>query len=181
MAANVIIPPAELAVSIETARRSARVNGTALDGEIRIHIGTATMDAEHYTGLVFIDRTYRITLDSLNGDVEMPMSPVSEVLNFIYHDENGDEQELDPTDYVLDETTKPGFITPAFGKAWPVTRSQPKSVAIDVLCGYGPTDADVPDAVKAYILARVREQYTPPGVPPSPFLMMGLDALRVYS
>lgn len=180
MAANVILPPAEMAVSIETARRAARVNGTALDEEIKIHVGTATTEAEHYTRLAFIDRTYRLTLDSLAGDIEMPVSPAREVVNFIYTDEDGNLQELDPADYVLDETTKPGFLVPAFGKAWPATRSQPKSVQIDVVCGFGPAPADVPDAAKGYIIARLREMYAPPGTPLSPFLKAGLDALKVY-
>lgn len=180
MAANVILPPVAMAVSIETARRAARVNGTALDDEIKIHVGTATTEAEHYTGLVFIDRTYQITLDSLDGDIEMPVSPAREVVNFIYHDENGDPQELDPADYVLDETTMPAFLVPAFGKSWPATRSQAKGVQIDVICGYGPTQATVPDAAKGYIIARLREIYAAPGTPESPHLKAGLQALKVY-
>jgi uncharacterized phiE125 gp8 family phage protein len=180
MAANVIPEPREMAVTIEMARTAARVNGTALDDEIKVHVGTATTEAEHYTGLVFIDRTYRITLDSLVGDIEMPVSPAREVVNFIYTDENGDLQELDPADYMLDETTQPGFLIPAFGKAWPVTRSVAKGVQIDVVCGFGPTPATVPDAVKGYILARLREIYAPPGTPESPHLKSGLQALKVY-
>lgn len=180
MSANVITPPVEMAVSLTAARRAARVNGSALDDEIKVYVGTVTTEAEHYTGLVFIDRTYRITLDSLCGDIEMPTSPVSEVLNFIYRDENGDVQELDPADFVLDETTQPGFLVPAFGKTWPVTRSQPKGVEIDVVCGFGPTEATVPDAVKGYIIGRLREIYAAPGTPESPYLKAGLQALKVY-
>jgi uncharacterized phiE125 gp8 family phage protein len=180
MAANVIPGPREMAVTIEMARIAARVNGTALDDEIKVHVGTATTEAEHYTGQVFIDRTYRITLDGLSGDIEMPVSPAREVVSFVYRDENGDPQELDETDYVLDETTQPAFLIPAFGKTWPATRSQAKGVEINIVCGYGPTPATVPDAVKGYVLARLREIYAPPGTPESPHLLKGLQALKVY-
>lgn len=180
MPANVITGPAGMAVSLVAARTAARVNGSALDDEIKINVGAATTEAEHHTGLVFIDRTYRITLDRFDGDIEMPTSPVSAVLNFTYVDENGDLQELDPADYVLDDKRRPGFIIPAFEKAFPATRAQANAINIDVVCGHGPTDATVPDAAKGYILARLREMYAPPGTPTSPFLTAGLNALKVY-
>lgn len=178
MAVKVITPPAEMAVSLQMARTAARVNGSALDEEIRVNVGTATKEAEHHTGLYFIDRTCQITLDGLCGDIEAPPS-AREVVNFVYRDENGDAQELDTADFALDDTGK--FITPVFGKAWPATRSQIKAVVVDVLCGYGPTEATVPDEVKGYILARLREMYAPPGTPTSPFLKLGLNAIKDYS
>lgn len=44
-----------------------------------------------------------------------------------------------------------------------------------MICGYGPDETSVPDAVKDYVLARVREQYAPPRTPNSPFLKLGLE------
>lgn len=178
MAVKLINPPVEMAVSLQMARTAARVNGSALDDEIRVNVGSATKEAEHHTGRVFIDRTFQITLDGLCGDIEAPPS-AREVINFVYIDENGDAQELDAADFALDDTGR--FITPAFGKAWPATRSQIRAVAVDVVCGYGPTEATVPDAVKGYILARLHEMYAAPGTPTSPFLKLGLDALKDYS
>lgn len=177
---KVITPPATMAVSILAARTAARVNGTALDDEIKIAVGNATTEAEHYTGRAFVNRTYRITLDRFCGDIEIPASPVVGVVNFVYTDADGAPQELDPADFRFDTAREPGFIVPAFGKAWPVAGGNIESVKVDVICGYGPDDTFVPDAVKAYVLARVREQYAAPGTPQSPWLRSGLDALRVY-
>ncbi len=180
MAHKVITPPAAMAVSAFAARTAARVNGTALDEEIKIAVGNATTEAEHYTGRAFVNRTYRITLDRFCGDIEIPASPVVSVVNFVYTDADGETQELDPADFRFDTVREPAFIVPAFGKVWPATGGDIESVKVDVVCGYGSDDTTVPDAVKAYILARVREQYAPPGTPQSPWLRSGLDAYRVY-
>lgn len=177
---KVITPPATMVVSALAARTAARVNGSALDEEIRIVVGNATTEAEHYTGRAFVNRTYRITLDRFCGDIEVPASPVVGVVNFIYVDADGETQELDPADFRFDTSREPGFICPAFGRAWPATGGEIESVKVDVICGYGPDEATVPDAAKAFVLARVREQYAPPGTPQSPWLKCGLDALRVY-
>jgi uncharacterized phiE125 gp8 family phage protein len=180
MAHRVITPPATMVVSPLAARTAARVNGAALDDEIKIAVGNATTEAEHYTGRAFVNRTYRITLDRFCGDIEIPASPVVSVVNFLYVDVNGATQELDPADFRFDTAREPGYIVPAFGKGWPAVGGNIESVMIDVICGYGPDDTTAPDAVKAYVLARVREQYAPPGTPQSPWLKSGLDALRVY-
>jgi uncharacterized phiE125 gp8 family phage protein len=180
MVYKVITPPANMAVSLAAARTAARVNGTALDDEIKIAVGNATTEAEHYTGRAFVNRTYRITLDRFTGDIEIPASPFVSVVNLRYTDADGNTQELDPIDFRFDTAREPGCIVPAFGKAWPATGGNIESVMVDVVCGYGPDDTTVPDAAKAYILARVREQYAPPGTPQSPWLKSGLDALRIY-
>jgi len=180
MAHRVITPPATMVVSLAAARTAARVNGTALDDEINIAVGNATTEAEHYTGRAFVNRTYRITLDRFCGDIEIPASPVVSVVNFVYSDADGALQELDPADFRFDTAREPSYIVPAFGKAWPAVGGNIESVKVDVICGYGPDETTVPDAVKAYVLARVREQYAPPGTPQSPWLKAGLDALKVY-
>jgi uncharacterized phiE125 gp8 family phage protein len=169
-----------MVVSLAAARTAARVNGTALDDEIKIAVGNATTEAEHYTGRAFVNRTYRITLDRFAGDIEIPASPISEVIDFRYVDIDGDTQELDPADFRFDTAREPGYIVPAFGKTWPAVGGNIDSVMVDVVCGYGPDETTVPDAVKAYVLARVREQYAPAGMPQSPWLKAGLDALKVY-
>lgn len=180
MAYRVITAPAALPVPLAAARTAARVNSTALDDEIKIAVGNATTEAEHYTGRAFVNRTYRVTLDGFCGDIEIPASPVRQVVQVAFTDVNGQPQLLDPADYRFDTAREPGYIVPAFGKAWPATGGDIESVSVDVICGYGPDDTTVPDAVKAYILARVREQYAPPGTPNSPWLLSGLQALKVY-
>jgi uncharacterized phiE125 gp8 family phage protein len=180
MAYKIITPPGTMAVSILAARTAARVNGTALDDEIKIAVGNATTEAEHYTGRAFVNRTYQITLDCFAGDIEIPASPVQQVVQLAFADMDGQPQLLDPADYRYDTAREPGYIVPAAGKAWPSTSGNIESVKVDVICGYGPDETTVPDAVKAYVLARVREQYAPPGTPNSPFLKLGLDALKVY-
>lgn len=180
MAHKIITPPASMAVTLAAARTAARVNGTALDDEIKIAVGNATTEAEHYTGRAFVNRTYRITLDRFAGDIEVPASPIQQVAQLAFVDIDGNPQLLDPADFRFDTAREPGYIVPAFGKAWPAVGGNIESVKVDVICGYGPDETTVPDAVKAYVLARVREQYAPPGTPQSPWLKAGLDALKAY-
>jgi uncharacterized phiE125 gp8 family phage protein len=178
---TVIVEPVEMAVSLDDARISARANGTDLDGQIEIAVRAITVDAETETRRAIINRTHRITLDTFPAAIRIPQSPVVSALSVKYLDLNGVEQTLDPADYYLDRASEPGYIVPAYGKAWPSTFGRINAVTADVVCGYGPDHTTTPAAFKGYILARVQERFAPAGTAESPFLIRGLDSLKVYA
>lgn len=180
MTVRVIVEPVNMAVSLAAARDAARVNGSDLDAELEIHVRALTAEAEHYTGRAIINRTYRVTLDSFPDAIELPASPVASVSSVKYIDEAGAEQTLDPADYIVDDRSEPGYIVPGVDLAWPATQARVNAVNVEVVCGYGADDTTTPAPFKAYILARLKEIYAAPGTPESPFLMRGLDSLRVY-
>lgn len=182
MTIRVILAPVNMAVSLADARNAARVNGTDLDGELEIHVRALTAEAEHYTGRAIINRTYRVTLDGFPDAIEMPSTPLASIdsVSVKYIDEAGAEQTLDPADYIVDDKSEPGYIVPGVDLAWPATQTRVNAVNVVVSCGYGADHTTTPAPFKAFILARLREIYAPPGTPESPFLIRGLDCLRVY-
>lgn len=182
MTVRVIVNPVNMAVSLADARNAARVNGTDLDGELETHVRALTAEAEHYTGRAIINRTYRITLDEFPDAIELPSTPLASVssVSVKYIDPAGLEQTLDPADYIVDDKSEPGYIVPGVDLAWPETRVRINAVNVVAVCGYGADDTTTPAPFKAFILARLKEIYAPAGTPESPFLIRGLDSMRVY-
>lgn len=187
MTAKILIPPAALAVSIASARNSARVDGSDRDEEISIAVRGIIAKAEHLTGRAIINRTIRITLDAFpvlkgggHGPICSEKSPLSSVVAVKFIGLDGIERTLDPADYIVDTVSEPGWIAPAPGTTWPATLDRINAVNVDVICGYGPTDATTPDAFKDYILARTWERFAPAGTPESPHLIGNLDSVKVW-
>lgn len=180
MTKRLIIPPATLAVSIEAARRAARVSGEALDAELEDKIRGITDEVEHKTGRALIQQTWELTLDSFpsGGAVKLPPARLVSVDHVKYRDIDGALRTLDPQDYLVDTKSEPGWIVPAPGRTWPSTESRIGSVEVQYVCGYGPTEADVPPAIKSYILGMIENDYYPN--PNSKHLCRKLDRAVVY-
>jgi uncharacterized phiE125 gp8 family phage protein len=191
MSDEVVIPPAALAVSLTEAQRAARVDvdqdGTSpLDVDIKREVRAYTREAEHKTNRAFIEQTREVVLDTFPpgaGSVQLQRSPVLGVVHVKFTDANGAVQTLDPRDYVVDTKNKPGIVKPAPGKVWPQTDARPGAincVEVQYTCGYGPSDEDVPDEAKSYVLARVAQYFAPvPNAKESNFERL-LDGLVVY-
>lgn len=186
MSSRLIVPPVELAVSMEAARRQARASGTALDDEIMGKVEGFTEDAEHETNRVFITQTWEEVLPTFPvgplggpGSIPLTKSPVASVLSVRFYDVDGVLQTLHPDDYVVDKKSEPGSVDPAPGKAWPATQWGRKlAVEVQYVAGYGPTAESVPAAVKQYILGRLEDAYYPN--PNSQHLCRLLDRYRVH-
>ena len=181
MAIRIITPADALAVSMEDARAHARANGTDQDSEIEIRVRALTAEAEHITGRVVINRTYAVTLPRFTDKVTLPASPLFQVVSLQYLDEAGATQTLDDATYTVDRSTEPNAIALMPGASWPSTKEHPEAVTLTVICGYGATEASTPAEFKGFILAKVREFFAPAGTPESPYLVRGLDGVKVYS
>jgi len=159
MTPKVIIPPAQLAVSLESAITAARANGAGLDAEVEQAVKTATAEAEFETQRAFIEQTLRLTLDRFDGPIKLPRPRLISVVHVKFIDQTGQQQELHPLDYQVDAESEPGYIVPAPGKAWPATAARINAVEVQYVAGYGPDHTSVPDSVKGFILRRVAEQF----------------------
>lgn len=180
MTDRLITPPAALPVSMEDARTAARVSGTDLDSEIISKVATITEELEHEIGRAIITQLWRVTLDDFEDAIRLPMPPVRSVTSVKYLDTSGVEQTLDPADYYADLITEPSYVVPAAGRAWPTTFDRINAVSVDVVCGYGDTEASTPSGIKGYILARIAEEFAPAGTPKSEHLCRLLDRYKVY-
>jgi uncharacterized phiE125 gp8 family phage protein len=185
MSTRLIVPPAELAVSMEAARRSARANGTSLDDEIMGKVRGFIEDAEHETARAFIEQTWSVTLDAFPmsprggpGAIQLAKSPVISVDYVKFYDVDGVQRTLDPADYQVDNVSEPGYVVPAPGKAWPATADRINAVEVQYVCGYGASPDDVPAAIKQYILGKLEDSYYPSTG--AQYLCRLLDRYRVY-
>ena len=185
MTARLITPSAALAVSLASAKLNLRIDNSDSDAIITAWIQGITTHAEHITGRSFINQTWRVTLDAFPDAIELPC-PVSSVTSVKYLDALGIEQTLAANQYFVDTVSEPGQIVPAAGVTWPDTLDRINAVYVDVVAGYGATDASVPDLIKLYILAKLTEQFDPSvrmekDTVQASFLDRLLDRFKVYS
>lgn len=159
MTPKVIVPPAQLAVSLESAITAARANGAGLDAEVEQAVKTATAEAEFETQRAIIAQTLRLTLDRFPDSIKLPRPGLISVVHVKFIDPTGQQQTLNPQDYEVDTVSEPGYIVPAPGKAWPATADRINAVEVQYVAGYGPDHTSVPDSVKGFILRRVAEHF----------------------
>ncbi len=160
MTPKVITPPAQLAVSLESAITAARANGAGLDDEVEQAVRTATAEAEFETQRAIIAQTLRLTLDRFPNAIKLPRPRLISVEHVKFFDAYSKTWEvLDPQDYEVDFVSEPGYIVPAPGKAWPATANRINAVEVQYVAGYGPDHSSVPDSVKGFILRRVAEHF----------------------
>ncbi len=188
MTARPVTPPVALAVSLAVAKENLRLDAddTSLDAIITAWIEGITDYAEHHTGRAIINQTWKVTLDAFPDAIKLPNAPLVSVASVIYIDENGDEQTLDPADYVVDSISEPGYVVPAADVTWPTTATDRiNTVSVTYTCGYGADESFVPKGIKNFILARLVEVFDPATRPEKDTLQSNftdrlLDKYRVY-
>jgi len=176
-----IIPPVAMAVSIDAARRAARASGTALDAELEDKVRGITEEVEHKIGRALITQTWEAALDNfpVSRSIKLPMAPLASVDHVKFVDVGGVQRTLDPQDYLADTKSAPGWLVLAPGCGWPATQPRVHAVEVQYVCGYGLTDANVPPAIKEYILGMLEHHYYPN--PNAQHLARRLDRFMVYS
>ena len=185
MTTRMVTPAVGLAVSLNEAKDTLRLDVDELDASIARWVRGITMSAEHETGRAFISQGWRVTLDAFPDAIRLDKSPVVSVESVRFYDADDVLQTLDPADYYVDMVTEPGYVIPAAGRAWPATSARANAVMVDFTCGYGESHDEVPDAAQIYILARLAEQFDPAtgqlrDSPRSDFVTRLLDGVKVY-
>ena len=178
--------PAVLAVTMAEAKETLRIDAddTALDTLIGIWIRGVTAEAEHTAGCCFVNRPMRVTLDGF-GDAVRLAAPVFSVETVKFVDTLRAQAVLDAQDYYVDKASRPGYVVPATGKAWPST-ADINAVVVDFTAGFGPDNTTVPDCARLYILARLAQQWEPStknfvSTSQSQYIARLLDPIRVYA
>lgn len=133
----------------------APTTNTTGDPMLNMLIQAARQHAETYLKRVLITQTMDLHLDSFPcWTLKMPV-PLQSVTAITYFDSNGVEQTLAADQYLLDSTTQPARITPAYGLVWPVTQYRNNAVKVRFVAGYGAASA-VPACVKNWMLIRIK-------------------------
>lgn len=92
-------------------------------------------------------------------EIFVPLPPLQSIDAIKYVDQDGNQQTLDPTQYLVDSVREPARITPAYGASWPQTRNQANAVEVDFTCGYGASGSSVPSDILDWMLMRIATLY----------------------
>lgn len=164
---ELITAPAEEPVSLAEARAHLRIDddNTAFDARITVMIAAARQTAEHEMGRKLIRQTWDFVIDAFpfgNESIRLPADLVKphSIGHIKYLDTSGVVQTVDPNDYDLDRHNMPGYVFPATDAAWPSdVADSANAVSVRVLCGEWDAAANVPAAIKQWILLQVGTMY----------------------
>lgn len=154
-------PPTLLAVSLVDAKAQCRVEVADDDALIELYIRAATEVAEQRTGRSIMPQTWLLTLDAFpGGNIPLQRIPVASVASVIYTDTTGAEVTLGSSSYTLlnADDNDTAQLRPARGTSWPSACSEEGAVRVEYVAGY-PTAANVPHAIRSWILLQVAAMY----------------------
>lgn len=171
---------AEAAISLEAARLAARVDGNELDEDILTAAVAYTEAAEHLTNRAFVQGSWKAGYRGFDAEMILPKPPLVSVTRVAFYDPSGVLRVLAPQDYFVDVDAEPAVLTPAPGRMWPQTIDRKNAVEVQYVCGYGPTEASVPQTVKQYVKARIQQQFSPVATAKEANFDRLLDGLAVY-
>lgn len=157
-AGNPVAEPLTLAEALYQVRDNS--DSGPIDAGLTGLISVARQACEDRTERTLISTPWRLTLDAFPDAIKLLHPPIIDVQSVQFIDEAGVLQTLDPADYYLDNVSEPGYLLPAYGKAWPATRCQPNAVVVNYTAGYGLTAADVPGPLKQWMLLAIADMHS---------------------
>lgn len=158
MPLKLVIPPSEEPVTLAEAKAQCRVDGTDDDVFLSALIQSAREMAEHQTGRALITQTYELVLDAFPSAFVLRHPPIIAVVSVKFLDVAGNQQTLDLADTLLDNDSEPGYLVPAYGKAWPESFPVPNAVRVRYTAGYGDR-TKVPESIKAWMKLMIGNAY----------------------
>jgi len=156
-------PPAIEPVTVSELKDFLRLSGTDQDTMLAGFISAARAGVEIFTGRTLINAVYEFYFDSFPvSGVALGRPPVQSVSSIYYINSSGVDTLLASTEYRVDTASVYGRITPAYGKAWPVTQAVTNAVKVTCTCGYGTASANVPAPLKEAIKMIAADIYEHP-------------------
>lgn len=175
--------PAEEPVTAAEVKASARIDGSEFDGEIALLIAAVRQNAEHRLGRRLITQTVELVLDAFPAaEIDLCMPGVQSVTSVKYLDATGTEQTMAGSAYSLvDQGAEISntWLLPASGTNWPGTLAAANAVRVRFVAGYGSAAADVPAAIRQWIIALCAAALNRNDVPE--YIDRLLDGYKVYS
>ena len=160
---RLITPSAIEPVTLEHAKRHARIDHDIEDALLATFIAAARQHGEHLTARQFVEAEFELLLEAFpqgNGPIRLPRPPLQAVTAVAYVDRDG-ERTLAAANYRVDAAGQLGVIEPVEAFAWPPTRGQPGAVAVRFRTGWPVVNgaATTPEAIQTWMLARVTGLY----------------------
>ena len=151
-----ITSPTSEPITLNEAKLHLRVNNTLEDSLITNLIVVARQWVENYTWRPLMTQTFDVVYDTLDSkELIINKSPIQSVTSFKYIDQNGVEQILDTSKYVVDLLGQPGRIKL---DSIPNTKDTLNAYKIRIVCGYA-NAAAVPQLHKSAMLLLIGHLY----------------------
>lgn len=135
-------------LSVSEAKSHSRVDITDDDTLVQKQIKSARLATEELLSRALITQTHTLKIDRFPYDgqaIYVPRPPLQSVTSISYVDSDGYSQTWDASNYVVDDSSEPGRIYPAYNVSYPTTRDQRNAVTIVYVAGYGDASTDVPE------------------------------------
>jgi uncharacterized phiE125 gp8 family phage protein len=154
------VPAEAYALDLEEVRTHRRLgSSTKMTGLLKLWTRAATQLFESETGRAVLRSAYEYRVDCFPPQryLELPKAPLLAVASVCYaSDGSPDMATLDPSLYDVITPAgphcTPGRIQLRAGAVWPTPLEQDGAVVVTFSAGYGTTEKDVPDLVKAALL-----------------------------
>jgi uncharacterized phiE125 gp8 family phage protein len=139
-------------------------------------IAQAAAEVERLTGRVCLASTYRLqqsdwteipagphwaspSREPRPRTLELPRTPLIAVTSVKYYDQDGTQQTLDPSRYIVCPDLEPGLIYLNADLSWPTLQVRPDAVQVIFTAGHSTTVAAVPALLKQAMLLLCRFYY----------------------
>lgn len=166
-----LAPPAIEPMTLQEAKLYLRIDQADEDELVRGLLVAARLLVEAASGRQWIDQTWRLILDAWpsSGMFRLPVAPARQVTGVRVFSREGAATQLAAAVVALETGADPPAL-------W-VTQAVPQpgrfrsGLEIDVLCGFGPTQAALPEGLRQAILCLTARWYEQRGDSPE-----GMDA-----
>lgn len=179
--------PAVEPVTVDECKLDARIDGSEFDAALPGYIAAARLACEHEIGQRLITQTWRAIGEDWPACDEVIALLPAQSATVAWWD-GAAWQTLDTALHQLEPCAGGVLLLPAYGATWPALGARTgHRVRVDVVVGFGPAPADVPDNLKRWIRAHVASAVDQPAamsdrpVTLLPHLAGLLDPHRIYA
>jgi uncharacterized phiE125 gp8 family phage protein len=157
---EIIVPPANLPVTIDEVREHLRLSATdPTDAYLTLLIMAATEIAEKYTKRTFINTTFRTYRDFFECCIKLRRSKLQSLEEFKYSVSDVFIDVDSSLYYTTDETNFSKIVLKEDSEYPDDIDEKLDSIQIDFIAGYGPDESFVPESLKLALLNHIATLY----------------------
>jgi uncharacterized phiE125 gp8 family phage protein len=137
-------------ITVEEAKKQARITDAASDGLIESYIISAREACESFMGRGLLTQTVKAVLEDFANVMPLPLAaPLQSITHIKYYDGDGTLQTLDTSVYDTDTLSRPGAVVLKVGQSWPALHGDRRNGRVEITYVVGwTTPALVPEQVK---------------------------------